>query len=56
MRSFKLLLAAAPILFVGHATAATDDFLPSYHYEAPIGVECMNRSMCVESLIPLNPN
>ncbi len=37
-----LLVAAslmAPVLAAAHENA-----LPSYHYGAPIGVECMNRS------------
>lgn len=35
-----LLLVATSFAFVG----AHENVLPSYHYGAPIAVECMNRS------------
>jgi len=46
----QLLLLLASVAL---AAAATELSLPSYHYGAPIRVECMNRSSYVLYLFPL---
>lgn len=39
-----LLLALLPSAVAAASSASSQISLPSYHYGAPIGVECMNRS------------
>ncbi|KAL7627230.1 hypothetical protein AAE478_001419 [Parahypoxylon ruwenzoriense] len=46
--TFACLILGALLLVVRHAMASTSlqkSILPSYHYGAPIAVECMNRSV-----------
>lgn len=50
MPSLSHLLLGAALGLSRLAAANPEDGLPSYHYGAPIHVECMNRSSCVLSL------
>lgn len=47
------LLLSIPQLATASSATTKDEILPSYHYGASIGVECMNRSMSV--LLPRSP-
>lgn len=43
-QSHLLLLLGLALCLVQLVAATPEDGLPSYHYGAPIHVECMNRS------------